>query len=272
MLWGWVASSPYVLRTWCQKSPPTFTRYIPYLTRTRPSSLRLCPVLTWRMLQVQNIPIESGYCQSWEWGWLWYLYKYTTLPPTPSFQPCFSPYPSPKSNPVWADSMAVFGFQSKKPGNWSWSHSRSKIIMLWYPNSCEGCKIWRTLFLNFQCSEKKTPCLLSLWAVYSGLWLGSPPSIHRKDDFQPVGISCFNLSVNTSFSSLTLCECQESSLETQEEVENFWKSLAEEIIKLLPAKGWPAPAGLDNVKTMSLVRIGWAALLLLQPWLSCQCY
>lgn len=78
--------------------------------------------------------------------------------------------------------------------------------------------------------------------------------------------------MSTSFSSLTLSECQEASLETPKEVENFWKSLAEEIIKLLPAKGWPAPAGLDNVKTMSLVRIGCAALLLLQPWLSCQCY
>lgn len=47
----------------------------------------------------------------------------------------------------------------------------------------------------------------------------------------------FNLSASTSFSSLTLCECQDSSLGTKKEVENLGKSLAEETIKLLPAKG-----------------------------------
>lgn len=85
-------------------------------------------------------------------------------------------------------------------------------------------------------------------AVYLGLWLGSPPFIHRKDDFLPVGICCFNLSVSTSFSSLTFCECQESSLGTQKEVENFWKPLAKKIIKLPSAKAWPAPAGLEMRK------------------------
>lgn len=68
-----------------------------------------------------------------------------------------------------------------------------------------------------------------------------------------------------SFSSLTLCECQESSLGIQKEAEIFGKPLAVEIIKLLPANGWPAPAGLDNVQTISPVRTGCPALLLLLP-------
>lgn len=127
---GQVASSSYVLRTWCQKSPPTYTRYVLWPEHVLPPFTFVLCSLTWKMLQVQNIPVESGCCQNWEWEWHWYLYKYTALPPTPSLQPCFSPYPSPKSNLVWADSMAIFGFQSKKPGNWFWSHSRSKIIML----------------------------------------------------------------------------------------------------------------------------------------------
>lgn len=122
----------------------------------------LCPVLTWRMVQGQCVTREPSYCLSWEWKGCWYLYKYTMLSPTPSFQPWFTPYQSPRSNLVWAGSMASLGVQPKEPGNWFCIRSRSKVIMLWYPNSSEGCKIWCKLFLNFQCSEKKTPCLLSL--------------------------------------------------------------------------------------------------------------
>lgn len=93
----------------------------------------------------------------------------------------------------------------------------------------------------------------------------APPLSYRNHDSWPVGMS-FNLSASTSFSSLTLCECQDSSLGTKKEVENLGKSLAEETIKLLPAKGWCAPTGLDNVKTTPQVRIGYHALLLLQPY------
>ena len=74
--------------------------------------------------------------------------------------------------------------------------------------------------------------------------------------------------MNTSFSSLTLCKRQESFLGTQKVVENFGESLVEKITKLVPAKGRPAPAGLEDVKTTSWVRIGHPASLLLQPWLS----
>lgn len=129
MLWRWVASScistPYVLRTWCQKSPATFTRYVFCLTRTHPFAF--CPVLPWRMLQVQSVNIESSNCQSWEWEGFWYLYKYTMLSPSPSLQPCFSPHQSPNLTWFGLVSWPSLTFRPKNlaigsetvPGIWS---------------------------------------------------------------------------------------------------------------------------------------------------------
>lgn len=50
--------SPYVLRTWCQKSPFTFARCVPCLTK--PHTFSVCPVLTWRMFQVQSVDTSQG--------------------------------------------------------------------------------------------------------------------------------------------------------------------------------------------------------------------
>lgn len=142
MLWGWVAFldfNPYVLKTWCQKSPPYIYKICSFcLTRTHPFSL--CPVLTWRMLQVQTVRIESNNCQSWEMEGFWYLSKMPCCPHHLYFSPVCLPTSS--SNLTWFGlvSWPSLTFRSKNLVIGSETVPGIQSLCCDSQNSCESCK------------------------------------------------------------------------------------------------------------------------------------